>query len=136
MINMSKKDIFHEYSENFSLSSKQEEALYELLSPGCKTIKRVAEKIHVSERTIYNWLKNSEFRTILNKERKRLTEDYLDGLSNLLDKAIKTLDDLMNDKSSSIRLKASSCILDYNLKIRERKDIIEKLENIEDYITK
>jgi len=133
---MSKKDIFHEYSENFSLSSKQEEALYELLSPGCKTIKRVAEKIHISDRTIYNWLKDSEFRTILNKERKRLTDDYLDKLSNLLDKAMKTFDELMNDESSNIRLKASSCIIEYNLKVRERKDIIERLEKIEDYINK
>lgn len=123
---------FQEISGNCRLSAKQEKAVSLLL--GNHTIAEVAKQVGVTERTLYNWLRHSDFQERLELEKKKLREQAFDKLRTTLNKAVECLENLLESKAESIKLRACQTILDYNIKLAEIKELEERLEKLEDAV--
>ncbi|MGE5443281.1 MAG: hypothetical protein ACM3SR_01610 [Ignavibacteriales bacterium] len=119
-------------SENFRLSTKQELAILELLSPDNKTLGDVATKVGVNERTIRTWLKLPHFEERLKKEREKLRDQAFTNLKARLNTVVERLSELLDSATESIKLRASQTILDYNIKIVETEELKERLKALEE----
>lgn len=112
---------------------KQSDFLIAMLDTGI--ISESAKRANVTEATAHKWLNEG-----LNKELKALRagliEESLNKLQLTCALAVDTLYDILNNKDNalSIRLKASTFILDTTMKIREQEQIIERLEALEERI--
>lgn len=96
------------------LTAKQNEVAI-LEAYGGMDRRTIAKTVNVSPTTYYQWLKKPEMIAAIDKyaqEKKNLAKSFL--LKNL-DKASKTLAELMNSKDDSIRLKAADRILQYGV---------------------
>lgn len=116
-------------SENVRLSAKQEKAIVLLLSN--HTIAEVAKRLGVNERTIYRWSAMPHFQERQEQERAKLREEAFGGLKLSLNKAVKRLDKLLDDKSSAICLKACQTVIHYNLEVLGQEEIEKRLEILE-----
>lgn len=121
-----------EFAENFRLSRKQEQAILELVNPSAHSLAEIANKIKVSERTLYNWLKLPHFQKRLREERTRLREQAFNNLKSTLNNAVEKLGELLDSESESIKLKACQTVLDYNIRIAELEGIEARLTRLED----
>lgn len=127
------KKEFHKNSENFRLSRKQEQAILELVNPANKTLVRIAKKIGVTERTLYNWLNLPHFNKRLAQERKKLAKQGFDTLKANVNLAALTLGDLLRNKSPNIRLRASQVIIENTFKLLERERLIKSRNPFDEY---
>lgn len=100
------------------LTEQQKECI-NLLVLGTMTKLQIANSIGCSEKTIYNWLNNIEFRENLQKLSDVFAEtkilDAKNKLSTHLDMAIANLVEIANDKSNSKQYEANKYIIDRNL---------------------
>jgi transposase len=120
-----------DFAENFRLSRKQEQAIFELVNPSAHSLAEIANKIKVSERTLYNWLKLPHFHERLREERNRLREQPFNNLKPTLNNVVERLGELLDSEIESIKLKACQTILDYNIKIAEVEELEESLTKLE-----
>lgn len=119
-------------SELGKLSQPQLKAIVALLET--RTVEDAAKKAGVGVRTLYRWLaEDEEFNARL-----RYTEDFLIGgavrrLLGLNTRAIDVLRDILNDEevSDSVRLRAATTSLEMTLKLRELRNVEERLAEIE-----
>ena len=86
------------------LNSKQKKCI-ELMVPGDRTQREIAEVIHVSEATICNWKKNEEFKS-------EYTSALKNSMKDVAAKAFNTEAALLKAKSEMVRLMAAKDILD------------------------
>lgn len=86
------------------LNSKQRKCI-ELLVFGALSQKEIAGQLHVTEATICNWKKNTEFRA-------EYTLALKDSMKDVAAKALKTEISLLKARSESVRLMAAKDILD------------------------
>ena len=120
---------FQDLSKNVRLSGEQQKAILPLL--GNHTIAEVANQIGITERTLYRWLTLPHFQEKLQQEREKLREQAFDNLKATLNKAVERLGELLDDESSSVRLRACQTILDYNIKLVEIQELEERLARLE-----
>jgi hypothetical protein len=73
----------------------------------------------VDKRTIQRWLEEQEFRDDISKFRTELLTSAAGMLCQASNDAVQTLQKLLKDDSSAIRLGASRAILDSVIRIRE-----------------
>lgn len=120
-------------SENGSLGDtltpQQRRAIRALLT--CKTLQDTAKTTQVSERTLYRWLQDSDFRTALFAAEGELIDGVTRRLLRLQDGAIDVLDTLLIAESDSVRLRAAQTILEHLLRLRELRDIESRLAALE-----
>lgn len=95
------------------------------------SIKEVAEKVNVSEKTIDNWLKDDSFKAILKGETDKILDATVRRLISLHDKSLIVLDDILENSSDRNRLHAVKMILELSERFYMRKDLIEKVETLE-----
>src|SRR5574341_1123421 len=117
--------------EEPKLTAIQEKTIFELINPENKSIVDVAKKLQIPRQTIYNWFDQPIFQALLNKERNRTREHIFEQLNASLGNAISCLNNLLQDRSKQIRLKACSMLLDYNTKMAEIKEIEERVSKLE-----
>lgn len=86
------------------LKPKQTKCI-EMLAIGQYTQAQIAKELKISEQTICNWKKNSEFATELN-EKIRIC------IQTLAPKAVNTMEKLLNSDSDNVRFSAAKDILD------------------------
>jgi len=114
------------------LSTRQKRAIAALLS--CRDVRTAAEQCKVSERTLHRWLADdSAFQAALSQAEGAAIDTATRRLVQLQGAAIDTLKRLLadDDVSDSVRLRAAGNVLDYLLKLRELRNIEQRLTELE-----
>ena len=111
--------------------SKAQQSFIESMLSGL-TIDESAERAGVSNVTAYKWLSNG-LRDDIEEYRRELFEVSLariiSGLERSIDVIFEIRDDM--DNPSGVRLRAAQAIIDYNFKMREQNEVIDKLDRLE-----
>jgi len=114
------------------LTSTQLKAIGYILDSS--SIEEAAKKAKISRGTVYNWLKDHNFKKILERERNTLFFESLSLLKQANIKAARTLIDLLESRDESTRRLAAKEIINMSLKIAELKDLEERIGKIEEII--
>lgn len=119
-------------AENGSkLSAKQHRALSALLTS--KSVAEAAAATGLGERTIYRWLTDPAFRQALSAAEGELIDAATRRLLTLQGTALDTLEAVLGDEDASagVRIRAAQMVLDHLLKLRELRDIEQRLQALE-----
>ena len=118
-------------SDKLSLTSRQRRGVTALLNE--RDLKTAAERVQVSERTLYRWLETPGFVAALRAAEGDALDAAARRLLTLQDPAISVITWVMAEKSNSagVRLKAAQMVLDYLLKLRELRTLELRLEALE-----
>ena len=114
------------------LSAKQHRTISALLST--KSVIEAAAATGQGERTIYRWLSEPDFRQALSAAEGVLIDVATRRLLQLQGGALDTLEALLGgdaDISAGVRLRAAQVVLDHLLKLREMRDIEQRLAALE-----
>lgn len=113
------------------LTTKQKQAIAALLSS--RNVKEAAHAAHVSERSLYRWLTLPAFRAAVLEAEGNAIDWATRRLIGLQDGAIDTLESVLNDfqAGAGVRLRAAQAVLDYLLRLRELRNIEERLAVLE-----
>ena len=111
------------------LSHKHEQAIAALLSEA--TVTAAADKVGVSEVTVYRWLKLPHFLAAYRETRRQAVEKGLAQIQQASWAASTTLIRLLGADSDSVRLRAAQTILDQANKGVELVDFDQRLAALE-----
>ncbi len=113
------------------LTIRQEKAITALLS--CRTVAEAAKLAQVGERSIYRWLKQDTFQSHLRRARRQALSQALGRLQQVADRAVDTLDTILDDKKATTasRVSAVRAALRYACHGIEIDDFEERLAAVE-----
>ena len=113
------------------ITRKAEQVIAALLQ--YPTIPEAAKATGVSERTIYTWLRDDDFRDQYRLAKAEIVYQALGNLQKITGEAVEVLRDIMNDGSarSSSRISAAKTILETALKVLELEDLETRIEALE-----
>jgi hypothetical protein len=114
-----------------TISAKQQRAIMALLST--KSIAEAAQQAKIGERTLWRWLGDPMFRVYLAGAEADMLDAATRRLLQLQDGAIETVKTIMQDSEASagVRLRAAQAVLDYLLKLRELRNVEQRLTALE-----
>jgi len=112
-----------------ALNNRQLKAIPILIS--CDTVEEAAQLIGIARTTIYSWLEKEEFKQAVTSARRKLLDKAMNKLLNVSMKAVRTLENLLDADSESVRRAAANDVLGHLLKYRELTEIEERLESVE-----
>jgi hypothetical protein len=115
--------------KNDELTFKQTKACYLIVSG--MSMRDVADSVGTSETTIFRWLKLSNFQDELRQLKRIVIERSLGKLQVLNDKAIQTLNDLMDCPNYPTRCRAAISVLDRNQSSIDFFEYESRLKSIE-----
>ena len=116
-------------SEKSHLTDRQLKAtLIIVTSPtyteGCK-------KARLNRTTLYDWLKQPEFKAELEKQRDEITAEAFGVLSQSLTKAVETLTGLLDHKDDRLKRLTAKDIIDFIIRHKENEDSDKRLTEVE-----
>lgn len=116
------------------LTTKQKQAIAALLSS--RNVVEAAKAAHVGERSLYRWMNLPDFRAALIDAEGGAIDQATRRLIGLQNGAIDTLESVLIDSQTSagVRLRAARAILDYLIKLRELRNLEERLINLESMV--
>lgn len=119
---------------NTKLTSRQRKVITALLS--CGSVPKAAKASGVSERSIYRYLADDDFQQALLAAESDAINQATRRLLGLQDKAVGILEGIMDDDeaSDSVRLRAATNVLDYLLKLRELRNVEDRLAALEEAV--
>jgi len=103
----------------------------EVLSSGF-SVEKASEVSHVSRQTIYNWLSQEGFKNELRKRQSILFQSLSKRLMNITVKALQVLEDCLDSRNESIRLRASGIALSSLKNVIDTADIEDRLTALEE----
>lgn len=118
------------------MAGNQQSAIRALLQT--RTVTDAATLAGVSERTLFRWLADSTFRAALATAEGELLDAAQRRLLALQGKAIDVLDVLLTPETDiphGVQLRAAQAVLDSLLKLRELRDLEERLAALESRLT-
>ena len=89
------------------------------------------EKAKVSRKTFYSWLKQSEFKAELDRQRDEVGAEAFGILSQNLNRAVETLVSLLNSSNERVRRLTAKNMIEHFLKHKELKDLEGRIAAIE-----
>lgn len=98
---------------------------------GGMTIKQAAKAAKLSERTAYRRLEDPAFRSELAAARDVLISETVGRLVAATSPAVDTLEELLADERSTVRLSAARSIIVHALRIREASELAERVSRLE-----
>lgn len=98
------------------------------------TIKQAAKKLNMSESTLYNYLKEDEFREKYNSAKTAILNQTAGYIQENMAIAAENIINIINDETipPQTRLNASKTIIEYGIKFTEIADILPRLEALEE----
>ena len=101
------------------------------------TIKAAADKIGITPRTLYKWLKMPEFRSAYMQAKREAVSVAITRLQQAATEAVEALRAIMNDtsKPASARVSAARSILELAIKAIEIEDLEVRIEELERVMT-
>jgi hypothetical protein len=119
-----------EHPQTSGFPAKKDKAAA-LLASGL-TMRAVAKKLGVNERTIHTWRADPEFLKLVTDYQSKMIARSLGRLSNAASKAVQTLIDcLKSNESDSVKVRAAMGILDQLVKMRELTNHEQRLTELE-----
>lgn len=114
-----------------NLTSRQRKAIAALLTSG--DIKSAAVTAGIGARTLYRWMTLPEFRAALLEAEGDAIDAATRRLLTLQTPAIDVLETTMSDRESppAVRLRAAQSVLDYLLRLRELRNVEDRLAALE-----
>lgn len=111
----------------FAISGRQSKAIAALLSS--KNVPEAAAAVGLGERTLYRYLSDPAFRLALSNAEAEAIDNATRRLVTLTDLAIDTIAEVLSDSASSagVKIRAAGQVLDYLLKLRELRNIEQRL---------
>lgn len=112
------------------LSSRQQQVLPIFASN--LTIEEACERAGISRNTFYEWLKEPQFKSELNRLRNEIVNEAVNHLKITSTKAARTLADLLErDDSPTVQRAAANDVLGHVMKFMELKELEDRLADIE-----
>ncbi len=112
------------------LTARQAKFLPVLLAS--PTYTHACRKGRVSRDTLYEWLRQPEFKAELDRRRAELVAQGFALLSQSVMKAVETLVGLLDTGDGRLKRLAAKDILDQHVKFRELDDLTQRIERIEE----
>lgn len=116
------------------LSRKQELAISALLT--CDKVAGAAEQAGVSEKTLYRWMHEPEFKTAYRTARQAVLQTSIGTLQAASSEAVATLKRNLTCGTPSTEVQAAAKLLEQCFKAAELHDVVERLEEIEAHLKK
>jgi len=113
-------------------TTNKEKALAALLE--CSSIADAAKSCHLSQETLYRYLREKEFVADYRNARRQVVENSITRLQQASGEAVETLRRNLSCKNANAEIRAAQIILDNAIKGVELVDVIERLEMIENAI--
>jgi hypothetical protein len=98
---------------------------------GGATFAETAKQVKISERQIYNWMCNQEFRLYVDKLRSGMVNEALGMLTRAATESARTMVELLKDKESSIRLRAAQAVIHTIARLREHIEFERRIAALE-----
>jgi hypothetical protein len=113
------------------LTTRQQRTIAALLT--AKNVREAARASKTPERTIYTWFNEPDFRTALYEAEGHLIDAATRRLLHHQDVALTVILTIMADRDNpaSVRLKAAQSVLDQLLKLRELRNVEQRLTALE-----
>ncbi len=120
-------------NDSLSLSKRQKQALPIFASN--LTIEEACERAGISRNTFYEWLKEPQFKSELERLRNEIVNEAVNHLKITSTKAAKTLGNLLErDDSPTVQRAAANDVLGHVMKFMELKELEDRLADIERHI--
>jgi len=118
-------------SNGSGLTNRQQRAIAALLAS--KKVAEAASSAGIGERTLYRWLAEDQaFRAALSQAEGELLDIATRRLLSLQGKSIDALEHLIDGaESEGVRLRAAQVAIETSLKLRELRDIEQRLTALE-----
>ncbi|MET0753089.1 MAG: hypothetical protein ABWZ66_06935 [Pyrinomonadaceae bacterium] len=110
--------------------TNKEKALTALLSSA--SIAEAAQKCGLTDRTLYRYLDDAEFKKEYRAARRALVENSISQIQSATGEAVETLKKNLHCENPAVEVRAAQIILDNASKGVEVWDILERLEVLED----
>ena len=111
------------------LSRRQQRAIAAILDTA--NMEDAARRARVGRTTLYTWLREPAFRDELTRRQADIFDAALARLKCLVGDAVNGLGDLIGATSENVRRSACRDIVDIALKVREMRDIEDRLTQLE-----
>jgi hypothetical protein len=113
------------------ITPKQKRCIAALLSE--RTIETAAQRAKIGERTIYRWLSDPAFKQALLNEEAEAIDLATRQLIRLQTPAVEVIQEVLLDKEmpAAVRLRAAQTAFNYLLKLRELRNLEERLVKLE-----
>lgn len=111
--------------------NKTEKIISALLS--FSTIKEAAKNLKMAESTLYNYLKDDEFKIKYSEAKTSMLSQTTGYLQSNMIKATENIVNMISNEEipPQVRLNASKAVLEYGLKLTESIDILPRIEQLE-----
>ena len=116
---------------NERLTPRQKRAVESLIV--CNTISDAAKRANMNERTLYRWLQQEEFQSVVRRARQLSLTQLATHMQHVAARAAGTLNEVMEDKNatSASRVSAARCSMEMYYKAATLEDIQERLMTME-----
>lgn len=91
---------------------------------GCK-------KAKLNRATLYDWLKQPEFKSELDRQRDEITAEAFGVLTQSLTKAVEALTGLLDHKDDRLKRLTAKDIIDFIIRHKENEDLDKRLTAVE-----
>ena len=95
-------------------------------------VAKAAKTAKVSRATVYRWLADADFAAELKQKRNAMLDSAIEGIKCHSQKAADVLAGMLASKDERLRRMAAKDLLDYSFKVLEGRDVLERLEAIEE----
>jgi len=96
-----------------------------------KPIATAAAEAGIGERTLYTWLRKTEFKRRVDELRDRLVSEAVGKLSKSMGSAADVLEKLLRSRDEGTRLKSSRAILELAVRLRDHDEMARRLADLE-----
>jgi hypothetical protein len=116
-------------SEDRALTDRQRRLIpYLLTSPSTE---EACRRARINKTTVYEWLKNEDFRKELKSQRDTLIDRALDSLKANITKATETLVKHLDSGRENISIRAAESIIEFAQKALESEELGRRIEALE-----
>jgi transposase len=117
-------------NDSKALTARQTRVIPYLLD--ASSIDKGCKRAGVSRVTVWQWLKQENFREELKRQRDELVRAALDSLKANVGRATETLVNLLSSKSEPLRARAAEDILNFTLRALEHEELEKRIEALEE----
>jgi transposase-like protein len=96
-----------------------------------QTRAEAADAAGIGETTLYAWLKDAAFRSLIDQHRKRMVDEAFGSLAKLAAPAFKELDKLLKNRDPKIRLAAVRTAGALLVRVGSYHSLVGRIEDIE-----
>ncbi len=113
------------------MKGNRDKALAALLA--CSSVRAASEYSSISESTLWRYLKEPEFCTILDQRRAETMQRAAAALNEQLESAAQTIQAIMQDNTAppQTRVNAARAVLEYAAKYDEQANLRRRVERLE-----